>query len=112
MGALVRVGDGVTNNLSLWYTNDFGDSTQCRDGRHTWCIWRETALAGMEEKCVEVDQQRELVMNAIFIVGSDNLPPDGEINRQKHSFKLSKTISSRELELIFNDIATFLTFLL
>ena len=31
----VRVDDGITNNLSLRYTSDSGDFTQCRDGQAT-----------------------------------------------------------------------------
>ena len=66
----------------------------------------------MEEEfeTFEVDQQRELVMNAtecnnirlcIFIVDSDNLFTDGEINRQEQTFKLSKVFWTCEFELIW-----------
>ena len=75
----VRVGDGITNNLSLRYTSDSGDFTQCRDGQATIASaalhigqpakpqWQFLGPPdGMEEEfeTFEVDQQRELVMNA------------------------------------------------
>ena len=101
----VRVGDGITNNLSLRYTSDSGDFTQCRDGQATIASaalhigqpakpqWQFLGPPdGMEEEfqTFEVDQQRELVMNEIFIGGSDQTEPNGEINRHEQTFKLSK----------------------